>query len=100
MSNNNTSFKDFLSEGISSGSIEKATFLMIKYLKKKTGLNLFSLPGMEQYKGSAGSGFGLRLFSVRNSISIRLNFASTRAQTNALTSFDVWLGRQPELHPE
>lgn len=92
MSKNNTSFKDFLSEGISAGSIEKATFLMIKYLKKKTGLNLFALPGMEQYKGSAGKGFGLRLFSNKNGVSVRLNFASSRAQTNALVSFDVWLG--------
>jgi len=90
---NKLRFKDFvLTEGISSGSIEKATFLMIKYLKKKTGLNLFAMPELEQYKGSAGKGFGLRLFANKKGISVRLNFSSTRAQTNALTGFDVWLG--------
>ena len=41
---NKLGFKDFvLSEGISAGSIDKATFLMIKYLKKKTGLKLFAI---------------------------------------------------------
>ena len=102
MSSKKLSFKQFvLSEGISNESIDKAVFLMTKYLKKKTGLAFFPLQGMEQYKGSAGSGFGIRLFSSKKNFSVRLNFSSNKATTNALRSFDVWLGDgKAPLHVE
>ena len=85
-------FTKFITEGVSAGSIDKAIFLMKKYLQKKTGLKYFELGGMERYNTSKGTGFGIRMFTNKKNYSVRLNFTSQKASTNALKSFDVWLG--------
>lgn len=85
-------FKDFLVEDISAGSFSKATSLIRIYLQKKTGLKFFSAPGIESYKGSAGSGVGLRFYEAKKNRSLRLNW---KAQPNsfALDSIDIWDGK-------
>ena len=88
-----TSFKKFITEAILSSGAEKAGLLITKYLKKKTGLSFFAYPGVEQFQNTKGRGFGMRFFSNKKNMSIRLNW-SVASQTGSLnlSSVDYWNG--------
>lgn len=89
------SFKSYLTEGVSPANIGKASFIIQKYLKKKTKLNLFQYPGIEQFKNSKGKGFGVRFFTSKKNISIRFNWrASASVGLANLESITYWNGKE------
>ena len=91
-------FKDFLKEDISTASLDKAVFLIAKYLKRKTGISFFKLPGIEQYSGGNGSGHGIRMFSTKDNLSVRFNWKSASTTTSSLASIDIWFNSKKPLH--
>jgi hypothetical protein len=93
-------FKDFLKEDISTGSLEKAVFLIAKYLKRKTGISFFKLPGIEKYSGASGSGHGIRMFSAKDNISVRFNWKTASPTASSLASIDIWFNSKKSFHLE
>ena len=91
-------FKDFLKENISTGSLDKAIFLIGKYLKKKTGKKFFKLPGIEQYSGGNGSGHGIRMFSSKDNLSVRFNWKTSSPTATSLSSIDIWFNSKKPFH--
>jgi len=91
-----TEFKRYLTEALSTSSVEKAAFIIQRYLKKKTGTTFFKYPGLEKYTNSNGTGFGLRFYTTKRNQSIRFNWTqSALAGLNNLTSIDYWNGKSP-----
>jgi hypothetical protein len=89
-----TEFKSYLTEALSTSSVEKAAFIIQRYLKKKTGTTFFQYPGLEKYTNSGGTGFGLRLYTTKRNQSIRFNWVqSSLVGLNNLTSVDYWNGK-------
>lgn len=91
-------FKDFLKEDISTGSLDKAIFLIAKYLKRKTGIAFFKLPGIEEYSGSNGKGHGIRMFSAKDNLSVRFNWKTSSPTASSLSSIDIWFNNKKPLH--
>lgn len=90
-------FKSYIAEALSPASLDKATFIITKYLKKKTNLVLFRYPGIEEFKNSKGRGFGLRFYIPKKGYSIRFNWKQTSTMGLAnLTSITFWNGREPK----
>lgn len=88
------SLKRFIAEAISTSSADKASFLIAKYLKKKTGYTFFRYPGLEAFKNSKGKGFGLRFYTNRKNVSVRFNWTSTaNVGLVGLDSIDFWNGK-------
>jgi hypothetical protein len=86
-------YKIGLTEALSSSSIEKASLIIKKYLRKKAKVVLFRYPGFEQYTGPNGRGFGLRYYSNKKNLSVRFNWTSLAAAgLNAVESVDFWFG--------
>jgi hypothetical protein len=88
-------FKDYLTEELATGSLEKAGNIILKYLRKKTGIkSMFANLGLEKYKNSNGAGYGLRYYAPGKKIeSIRFNWKSVGgASSQNLTSIDMWNG--------
>ena len=88
-------FKDYLTEELATGSLEKAGFIILKYLRKKTGYkSMFANLGLEKFKNSNGAGYGLRYYAPGKKIeSIRFNWKSVGgASSQNLTSIDMWNG--------
>jgi hypothetical protein len=86
-------YKEYLSEALSTSGVNKAAFIISRYLKKKTGKVFFRYPGLEQYQNSNGVGFGLRFYAVRKGLSVRFNWKqSGAAGLNNLESIDYWDG--------
>ena len=57
-------FKDYLTEELATGSLEKAGNIILKYLRKKTGFkSMFANLGLEKFKNSNGAGYGLRFYA-------------------------------------
>lgn len=95
----NKSFTEYLAEAdISTGSIDKAFFLITKYLKRKTGLNFFKLPGVEKFSNSKGKGYGARFFDAKKNFSIRFNVDSSQMTSRNITSVDIWLNSKTPIH--
>jgi hypothetical protein len=90
------SFKSHLTEGVSPANLTKVSFIVLKYLKKKTGLQLFQYPGVEEFKSSKGFGFGIRYYFPKKNYSLRFNWrnAATVGLVN-LHSISFWNGREP-----
>ena len=93
-------FKDFLKEDISTGSLDKAVFLIAKYLKRKTGISFFKFPGIEKYSGGSGSGHGIRMFTSKGNISVRFNWKSASPTASSLSSIDIWIDSKKPIHLE
>jgi hypothetical protein len=95
-------FKKYLTEALSTSSVEKAAFIITKYLKKQTGKVFFRYPGLEQYKSGDGFGFGLRFYTPKKNVSLRFNWKqSNLAGLNNLSSVDYWDGKaQTPFHIE
>lgn len=88
-------FKDYITEELATGSLEKAGNVILKYLRKKTGIkSMFANLGLEQYKNSNGAGYGLRYYAPGKKIeSIRFNWISVGgANSQNLSSIDMWNG--------
>ena len=52
-------FRSYLNEDIATGSLKKATKLILNYLRKKTGkTSMFHTMGMETFKNKNGAGYG------------------------------------------
>ena len=91
-----TEFTSYLTEALSTSSVEKAAFIIQRYLKKKTGTTFFKYPGLEKYTNPSGTGFGLRLYSVKRNMSVRFNWIqSSLVGLNNLASIDYWNGKNP-----
>lgn len=90
-------FKSFLSEAISTSSLDKANFLITKYLKRMTAQPLFAYPGVEEYKSAGSIGFGVRFFVPKKGYSFRFNWrqASIVGLAN-LASITFWNGHEPK----
>ena len=57
-------FKDYITEELATGSLEKAGNIILRYLRKKTGIkSMFANLGLEKYKNSNGAGYGLRYYA-------------------------------------
>ena len=93
-------FKGFLKEDISTGSIDKAVFLIAKYLKRKTVISFFKFPGIEKYSGGSGSGHGIRMFTSKGNISVRFNWKSASPTASSLSSIDIWINSKDSIHLE
>ena len=88
-------FKEYITEELSTGSLEKASVIMLKYLRKATGNNkIFVNQGLEKFKNSNGAGYGVRFYAPGKKIeSWRFNWKSVgSANTNNLSSIDLWNG--------
>jgi hypothetical protein len=88
-------FKDYLTEELATGSLEKAGYVILKYLRKKTGYkSMFANLGLEKFKNSNGAGYGLRYYAPGKKIeSVRFNWKSVGgANSQNLTSIDMWNG--------
>ena len=88
-------FKEYLKEEIATSSLEKASILVLKYLRKKTGIKqMFYTLGLERFKNSNGAGYGIRYYAPGKKIeSWRLNWTSLGgANSQNLTSIDLWNG--------
>jgi len=89
-------FKEYLTERISSETALKVADTIAKYITKKTGKTFFKLPGIEEYKNSGDSGFGLRMFSNKGNQSIRFNYKSAGSIGLVnLASVHYWNGEDP-----
>lgn len=89
------SFNSFLSESLAPASLPKAAFIISKYLKKKTGFVFFTAgDAVEAFQNSKGKGFGIRMYCVKKSQSIRFNWrvAASVGLTN-LESITYWNGK-------
>lgn len=88
------SFADqMLNEALSSSTIEKATHIILKYLRRKTkNAKIFFSLGMEKYKNSSGKGFGVRFYAPGKKIeSWRFNWSSPMGTFYNLKSIDLFL---------
>jgi hypothetical protein len=88
-------FKDYITEELATSSLEKAGNIILKYLRKKTGIkSMFANLGLEKFKNSNGAGYGLRYYAPGKKIeSIRFNWKSVGgASSQNLTSIDMWNG--------
>lgn len=97
------SFKTYLaeqtqviSEALSAQSLDKASFIITKYLKRKTGLTLFKFPGVEEYTNSSGHGFGMRFMAPKKNYSVRFNWKTQSGQGGlvGIESIDFWNGHE------
>lgn len=92
-----TSFKNFLVEGFAPASLDKAAFIIAKYLKRQTALPLFRYPGVEEYTNKSGKWFGLRFFVPKKRSSFRLNWKQVAKMGFAnLESITFWDGIAPK----
>jgi len=82
-------FSQYLYEGIRTADFERAVAAIVSYLSKTLG-TLHKYPSIETYKGTQGSGIGLRYF-VQDGTSIRFNWTSTAASSK-LDSISMWDG--------
>lgn len=88
-------FINYITEGISSSNLPKANLIIQKYLKKNTGLALFS-SGVEEFRSSKGRGFGVRYFFPKKRYSVRFNWEQSTAGSLAnVKSITFWNGREP-----
>lgn len=88
-------FKDYITEELATGSLQKASNIILRYLRKKTGIKtMFANLGLEKFKNSNGAGYGLRYYAPGKKIeSIRFNWKSVgSANSQNLTSIDMWNG--------
>ena len=88
-------FKDYITEELATGSLQKAGNIILRYLRKKTGIKtMFANLGLEKFKNSNGAGYGLRYYAPGKKIeSIRFNWKSVgSANSQNLTSIDMWNG--------
>ncbi len=83
-------FSQYLSEGIRAQDFERAVSQIVSYLSKHIG-RLYRYNEIEQFTGSAGSGFGLRYF-LEDGRSIRFNWKQSSA-SSALESITIWTGK-------
>lgn len=89
------SFKSFLVEDLSPATLNKAAFIITKYLKKTTGLALFQYPGIEEFSGGKDKGYGIRFMVPKKNYSFRLNWKQAAGVGLAnLTSVTFWNGRE------
>lgn len=89
-------FKEYLTERITSETALKVADTISSYIAKKTGKTFFKLPGVEEYKNSGDSGFGLRMFSSKGNQSIRFNYKSAGSIGLVnLASVHYWNGEDP-----
>jgi hypothetical protein len=90
-------FKKFMNEAFAPASLDKAQFIISKYLKKNTGLQMFSYPGLEEYTSKDGRWFGLRFFIPKKKSSFRLNWRqAAKAGLANLESITFWNGIDPK----
>jgi hypothetical protein len=86
-------FQDYLTEELGTSSLEKASRVILKYLRKKTGFkSMFANLGLEKFKNSNGIGYGLRYYIPGKKIeSVRFNWL-TKGSSNSsnLSSIDMW----------
>jgi hypothetical protein len=96
-------FKEYITDELSTGSLEKASRIILKYLRKKTGIKkMFANLGLEKFKNSNGAGYGIRYYAPGKKIeSIRFNWKSVgSASSTNLSSIDFWNGttQGPNFH--
>lgn len=87
------SFKSYLTEGFAPATLNKAAFVITKYLKKQVKEPIFQFPGVEEYKSGGTRGYGVRFMFPRKNRSVRFNWASASHVGLAnLTSITFWNG--------
>jgi hypothetical protein len=93
------SFLEYINEStLSSSSLNKARYLIQSYLTKKVG-QTFSAAGLEQFKSSKGSGYGLRFYFPKTLYSVRFNWQTLSGDENRLKSIDFWMKQSsPTFH--
>lgn len=93
------SFSRFINEAVSAKDTERAGELIRKYLTRKLGIHVTRLQGVERYKNSIETGYGIRYF-YNHTHSIRFNWRSLKMGAAALMSVDVWNGttHDPNFH--
>jgi hypothetical protein len=92
-----------LNESLSTGAIDKASNIILKYIRRKTGnKRIFATLGVEEYKNATSAGVGLRFYAPGKKIeSWRFNWqTSSGADYHNLKSIDLWKGKQhgPDFH--
>lgn len=90
-------FSKWLTEAVSSSSIETVSKIIQSYLSKKLGGKLYQIPGVEEYTNSTGHGWGVR-YVYSGAKSIRFNWKSSSINSMNLDSVDLWDGtsRDPQ----
>lgn len=89
-----------LLEQFSAKDVSAANRTILQYLERKLG-KLVKMPGVEHYKNSVDSGFGLRFFVKGTKKCFRLNWKSANVnEPNGIKSVDIWEGNQkdPNMH--
>jgi hypothetical protein len=92
-----------LTEALSPAGINKATTIILKYLRKKTGNpKIFTSLGVEEFTNSKSKGIGVRFYAPGKKVeSWRFNWKSSGGATmHNLSSIDIWTtGKQgPDNH--
>jgi hypothetical protein len=92
-----SSFKKFLKESFAPASLDKANFIILKYLKRKTAAKMFRYPGIEEYTKKGARWFGLRYYIPKKNISFRLNWRQAAKMGLAnLETITYWNGISPK----
>lgn len=87
---------EVIEEAVSSGQIDSVAKLVASYLGRKLGTKFIRLPGVEQYKNSNESGFGIRYFFGKAQ-SVRFNWKDMSLNSAALRSVDIWTGKGSDI---
>lgn len=68
---------------------------MISYIEKKLGVKFIRIPGIEHFKNSEGSGYGVRYVQSGSTRCVRFNWASEGAvgKPGSLASIDIFTGK-------
>jgi hypothetical protein len=82
-------FAGVMNESISANDVNKASTIILSYLKKNGFPNAVKMPGSEEFKNSIEHGIGIRYFYDRVK-SVRLNWA-VGGSSAYVTSADLWV---------
>ena len=82
-------FKDFISEAVSTQDIHNVSILIQKYLSKRVGAEFFRMPGLENFISSGKTFTGMRFFYKEKS-SVRFNWTGKSLNQNELDSITIW----------
>lgn len=102
MKNDMLKFKTFITEELSTGAIDYAATVILKYLRRKTGNSkIFYSLGVERFKNVNDFGIGLRFYAPGKKIeSWRFNWKKVgSANYHNISSVDIWRGRLSHVGP-
>lgn len=90
-----------LHEAISGGKVDAAMNKIISYLERALAVRMIKIPGVEHFKNSKNTGWGVRYVIDGSTRMIRFNWQSapSAGKSNSIISVDVFDGKHdPSIH--